>query len=412
MSMGGGASTSSGRPERYRKEVSKKVTAPAAAESVNPNSKAARESRRLQKLAMGQVDREYENPVEFNKIEEVPWDDTKSTQRPHEPISKYISNPSGQTGPAVVSLLKSLLYFKLYDLDIILSQADWAGRPLNAARPPVRNGPRPPVPRRPGTGSGPSAGFVPQSVQVIMSPSKLPPPVAPSSAPPPGYENLTGSAPGSAATGIRRREQGHRIPDRQDIGVNDDDDDDDYGGDGSVYDWTAESVHSGTAGQVVGDSVARGAAAKELQSMSTRDFQEEDDWPLADFSLHESVPTSKHVLVPLLNIPAPVIRAATPPRVYQRPPGVKISGTPPVNKASSREAEADRITTPSAADGGGGMLSTRALPAAASPLMQGVQGRKVLATAPPTAPRPMGSRPVTAQPPTAAGACFLYFKFY
>ena len=101
--MGGGASTAAeARPERYRKDKKSERTAASSAEAPN-NSKAARESRRLQKIAMGQVDREYEKPVEFNKIDQINFD-AKLDQRSNEPIPRSIANPSGQTGPAVVCL--------------------------------------------------------------------------------------------------------------------------------------------------------------------------------------------------------------------------------------------------------------------------------------------------------------------
>lgn len=103
--MGGGASTAAeAKSERYWKDKKSERTTASTAESPS-NSKAARESRRLQKMAMGQVDREYEKPVDFNKIDQINFD-AKLDQRSNEPIPRSIANPSGHTGPAVVCIFK------------------------------------------------------------------------------------------------------------------------------------------------------------------------------------------------------------------------------------------------------------------------------------------------------------------
>lgn len=230
-----------------------------------------------------------------------------------------------------------------------------------------------------------------------MAPSKLALPSAPSNAPPPGYEyDISGMVTYHYDQSGDIHEQSSGGGKRVD--GDDDDDDDDYGGDESVYDWTAAESTVKSA-PIVSPSPAR---SKDLQNMTTNDFQDEDDWPLADFSRHESLPTRKHTLVPLLNIPTPVARAVTPPRVYQRPPGVKIMGTPPVNKGSSREMV--NASAPNSERAGLGQTML------ASP-MQMQQGRKLLAAAPPTAPRPMPSRPTTAQPPPMSGMLCSYYIF-
>ena len=94
--MGGGASTTKGRNYAQTK------TETAIETPSNVNNKGTRESKRLQKMALGQIDREYEKSVNFNKVNEVDWDDSKISSQSNQPISKSQMNPTDQKSTQLV----------------------------------------------------------------------------------------------------------------------------------------------------------------------------------------------------------------------------------------------------------------------------------------------------------------------
>jgi hypothetical protein len=102
IAMGGGTSKAKVE-QKYRGERKADEAATSAQDYGEvQSSKASRESRRLQKIALGQIDRDYEKMVNFNKVDEVSWDASKLSQRPNEPLSKSVTTPSDQVAPAVV----------------------------------------------------------------------------------------------------------------------------------------------------------------------------------------------------------------------------------------------------------------------------------------------------------------------
>ena len=102
------------------------------------------QSKRLAKMAIGQVERDYDPKVqEHNKVADLSWDNTKFSKRPNDPVPRSTVMPT--SGP-------------------LQATADWAGRPLQGPKGPrptpspsanTAQPQRPPPPRR-------APGSVPQ----------------------------------------------------------------------------------------------------------------------------------------------------------------------------------------------------------------------------------------------------------
>ena len=103
--MGGGASQPAPRPGdkrgvAYAAELKPEGERIAAKTPPNPlkNAKAARESKRLEKLAMGQAERDYDKGVAFNRSRNFAkdWDESDRALKPTVPIPK--GNSEGNKG--------------------------------------------------------------------------------------------------------------------------------------------------------------------------------------------------------------------------------------------------------------------------------------------------------------------------
>jgi hypothetical protein len=142
---------------------------------------------------------------------------------------------------------------------LICQQADWAGRPLHGQGNPPPRGPRPnhpapaPAPTRPPPPKrNPN---VPSTLQIVIAPSKLPPPSAPITNIPPALANASSSRPNSRSLDSNppynikspmqsERKYSQTTPISAKSNTNDlyqsqEDEEDDVEDDESVYDWIA-----------------------------------------------------------------------------------------------------------------------------------------------------------------------------
>ena len=109
--MGGGASTTKGRNYAQTKtETAIETETPS-----NVNNKGTRESKKLQKMALGQIDREYEKGVNFNKVNQVDWDDSKISSQSNQPISKSQMNPTDQKSTQLVIKTITIIQYSIYE---------------------------------------------------------------------------------------------------------------------------------------------------------------------------------------------------------------------------------------------------------------------------------------------------------
>ena len=201
--------------------------------------------------------------------------------------------------------------------------------------------------------------------QVVHVPSKLPPPRAPMTTPPPAfatspmatgkagpstpsyvYQNA-GISPSVSKTAMKppddasanggrlelkvQTNSDYKTPtitpkitlrSKRDETVYDSEDDDDYGDvEEGLYDWTMDTTKA--AGNTKPPLV--------MQTASEVLEEHQDDESEIPDAL-EVTPTKKHALVPELKLPQPIAKPATPP-----PQPVKIQGTPPSKKAKEME---------------------------------------------------------------------------